>query len=113
MANTVCEVLLTDGVLQRPQHDCRGSGAMVDFFGIVRPLEDNAEISGIEYEAHRVMATHQMEQIARDAIAKFRLNSALIHHRVGFVATGEASVFVRTTSRNRAESYAANEWMME
>src|SRR4051812_8528855 len=102
MANPVCEVLLTQTALHRSHSPVHGSGALVDFLGIVRPLEGDTEISGIEYEAHPAMATHQMEQIARDAIARFELNSAIVHHRVGFVAAGEASVFVRTTSRNRA-----------
>lgn len=91
----------------------QGSGAIVDFFGAVRPLEDGHEISGIDYEAHQTMASHQMERIARDAIQRFNLDSAIVHHRIGFVPAGEASVFVRTTSRNRAEAYRANQWMMD
>ena len=112
MANPVCIVLLTDAPLQAPPGTHQGSGAIVDFFGAVRPLEDGREISGIDYEAHQAMASHQMEQIAGDAIQQFNLASAIVHHRVGFVPAGEASVFVRTTSRNRAEAYQANQWMM-
>jgi molybdopterin synthase catalytic subunit len=113
MANPVCEVLLTDAALQAPGALPYGSGAVVDFFGAVRPLEDGAEISGIDYEAHATMASHQMEQIARTAIQRFKLDGAIIHHRVGFVPAGEASVFVRTTSRNRNEAYRANQWIMD
>ena len=113
MANPVCEVLLTDAALQAPSGSYYGSGAVVDFFGAVRPLEGGREISGIDYEAHPAMASHQMEQIAHKAIQQFSLDSAVIHHRVGFVPNGEASVFVRTTSRNRTEAYRANQWMME
>jgi molybdopterin synthase catalytic subunit len=113
MANPVCEVLLTDDPL-RPGRDIPGgSGAIVDFFGVVRPLEGDREIGGIDYEAHETMAKHQLEMIAREAIVRFELTGAIVHHRVGFVPAGEASVFVRTTSRNRAESYQANAWMME
>ena len=113
MANPVCKVLLTDAPLQAPSGAHYGSGAIVDFFGAVRPLEDGGEISGINYEAHQAMASHQMEQIARDAIQQFNLDSAIVHHRLGFVPAGEASVFVRTTSRNRPEAYRANQWMMD
>jgi len=113
MANPVCEVLLTETALSPSAHDVPGSGAILDFLGVVRPLEQGREISGIEYEAHPAMARHQMEQIAGEAIAKFGLHSTLIHHRVGFVNAGEASVFVRTTSRNRADSYRANAWIMD
>lgn len=80
--------------------------------GLVRPLEDGHHISGIEYEAHPEMAAHQMEHIAREALTKFELDGVIIHHRTGFVKTGEPSVLVRTESRHRAESYRANEWIM-
>jgi len=113
MANPVCEVRLTDEPLRLPEHPCCGSGAVLDFLGVVRPLELNQQISGIDYEAHETMALHQMELIVREAVAKFGLDSAIIHHRTGFVAAGEPSVAVRTSSRHRAESYQANEWIME
>ncbi|HJT81834.1 MAG TPA: molybdenum cofactor biosynthesis protein MoaE [Chthoniobacterales bacterium] len=113
MANPVCKVLLTDAPLQAPPGTHYGSGAIVDFFGTVRPLEDGREISGIDYEANQSMASHQMERITRDAIQKFNLDGAVVHHRLGFVPAGQASVFVRTTSRNRAEAYRANQWMMD
>ena len=113
MAIPVCEVILTDAALRPPAQSHYGSGAIVDFFGAVRPVEGNGEISGIEYEAHQMMACHQLERIAREAIERFRLDCAIIHHRIGFVPAGEASVFVRTTSRNRAEAYRANQWMMD
>ena len=113
MANPVCEVRLTREPLQLPEHQCCGSGAVVDFFGVVRPQELKKEISGIDYEAHESMALHQLEVIARDAIAKFALDSVIVHHRIGFVAAGEASVAVRTSSRHRGESYLANEWIMD
>ena len=112
MANPVCEVLLTELPLHFLAIGC-GSGAVLDFFGVVRPLEEEREITGIEYEAHPKMAAHQLERIAQEAITEFGLNSAIIHHRTGFVSVGEASVFVRTTSRNRAESYRANQWIMD
>ena len=113
MANPVCEVLLTDTALLAESGAPYGSGASVDFFGMVRPQENDRELAGIDYEAHRPMATHHLERIAREAIIKFGLTGAIIHHRLGFVPVGEASVLVRTTSRHRGESYRANEWIME
>ena len=112
MANPVCKVLLTEAALRPPPYGAQGSGAVVDFLGLVRPLENGRQISGIEYEAHPEMAGHQMEQIAREALSKFELNGVTVHHRTGFVGTGEASVLVRTESKHRAESYQANQWIM-
>ena len=112
MANPVCEVFLTDAPLEPVALPTDGSGAILDFFGAVRLMENGHELSGIDYEAHREMAAHQLESIAREAATKFGLNSAIVRHRLGFVPVGEPSVFVRTASRNRGECYRANEWIM-
>src|SRR5947208_1031221 len=98
MANPVCEVLMTEGALQPPKAEYCGSGAVVDFFGVVRPLENGRPISGIDYEAHSAMASHQLKSIAAEAIEKFDLHTVVVHHRIGFVPIGEPSVFVRTAS---------------
>ena len=113
MANPVCEVLLTKTPLRPPDLLPHGSGGIVDFLGAVRPAEGQRAITGITYEAHCDMAAHQMEKIAREAAARFRLDQAMIHHRTGFVAVGEASVFVRTASPHRFEAYRASQWMMD
>ena len=86
---------------------------MVDFWGVVRALEDGREITGIDYEAHREMAEHQMRGIAESAASKFGLAKVVIHHRVGFVPAGEASVVVRVESVRRAAAFEANQWIMD
>ena len=60
MAISVCEVSITQSPLDLPARgNDSASGAIVDFWGVVRALEDGREITGIEYEAHRKMAEHQ------------------------------------------------------
>src|SRR4051812_5906266 len=103
MVNFVCEVLLTASPLAAASFaDVTETGAIVDFWGIVRRTEEDAEITGIEYEAHPTMADHQLRLIADEAVRGFDLQQLWIHHRVGFVAVGEASLFVRVGSRHRA-----------
>jgi molybdopterin synthase catalytic subunit len=87
MANFVCEVLLTNAPLRPPENDPLGVGAVVDFSGIVRSVEDGREIDGIEYEAHREMADHQLRQIADQ-------------------------VFLRVTSLHREEAFRASQWIV-
>ena len=89
------------------------AGAIVDFSGVVRGLEGETEISGIEYEAHRAMAEHQLRRIAEEAISKHGLSRVLIHHRIGFVPAGEASVIVRVESSRRLAAFSANQAIME
>ncbi len=75
-------------------------------------MEDGREISGIEYEAHEAMAQHQMEGIAQEAGAEFGLAEIYLHHRIGFVAAGEASLFLRVSSAHRAASYRGSAWLV-
>lgn len=114
MANPVCEVLLSETPLAPPRGDCPAeTGALVDFWGVVRITEDGAQISGIEYEAHRSMAEHQLRTVENDAAARFDLRQITICHRLGFVPTGEASLFVRVGSQHRAEAFRASAWIVD
>lgn len=114
MANSVCEVLVTQGQLNAPENGVDpAAGARVDFQGIVRGSEDGREIEGIDYEAHREMAEHQLRQIAEQATIQFGLRSVIIHHRIGFVAVGEPSLLMRVCSGHREEAFQASRWIVE
>ena len=108
MANSVCEILLTDAALKAPaQSGETAAGAIVDFFGVVRELEEGREIEGIDYEAHHTMAEHQLRSVAEKAAGKFRLKKVIVHHRVGFVRTGEASLFASDANLSTASPFGA------
>ena len=114
MANPACEVLVTEAPLDAPPQNHRGdAGAINDFWGVVRRLEGGREIIGIEYEAHREMAEHQLRQIAEQAVEKFRLQLVIIHHRIGFIAVGEPSLFLRVASPHRSEGFRAGQWIVD
>ena len=122
MANSVSQVLLTEGRLDAPKEDLDPStslrtsldaGAVLDFWGVVRELEDGRKIEGIDYEAHKAMAEHQMKVIADAAAETFRLNQVVLHHRVGFVRAGEASLFLRVSAQHRAAAFEASKWIVD
>jgi molybdopterin synthase catalytic subunit len=115
MANAVCEVFLTEARLETPaQGDVRpGVGAVVDFQGIVREMETGQRIKGIDYEAHPAMARHQMKEIADAAVEKFGLDGVVLHHRTGFVRSGEASLFLRVSAAHRGEAFEASKWIVD
>ena len=114
MANSLCEVLLTEVCLKAPARDVDlSAGAIVDFWGAVRGLEDGRQIEGIEYEAHRAMAEHQLGLVAEEAVKKFRLEQVIVHHRIGFVGTGEASLFLRVGAQHRAAGFEASQWIVD
>ena len=114
MANPVSEVLLTETLLEVPKaRSGLGEGAVVDFRGVVRPLEEGKKIEGLEYETHAEMAEHQLRLLADEAVKKFGLQLVQIHHRIGFVVAGETSLFLRVMAPHRAEAFQASQWLVE
>jgi molybdopterin synthase catalytic subunit len=114
MANIVCEILVTESPLEAPAKNLHGdAGAMVEFWGVVRRFEDGREIDGINYEAHREMAQHQLKRIAEQAAEQFGLNLVAIHHRIGFTAVGEPSLIVSVASPHRDEAFRAAQWIVD
>jgi molybdopterin synthase catalytic subunit len=114
MAISVCEVSLTESplVLPEPDNDPQ-AGAVVVFWGAVRSTEAGQEITGIEYEAHRAMAEHQMRLVAESASEKFEAREIIIRHRIGFVPAAQPSVVVRVTSGHRGAAFGASQWIMD
>jgi molybdopterin synthase catalytic subunit len=114
MGNSVCEVLLVAAKLETPeQGENFESGAIVDFWGVVRRSEDGREIKGIDYEVNRPMAEHQFRLIAETAVEKFQLNKVIAHHRIGFVAAGEASLWLQVAAGHRAAAFEASKWIVD
>lgn len=114
MAISVCEVSITQSPLDLPARENNAAaGAIVDFWGVVRALEEGKEITGIEYEAHRPMAEHQMRRLAETAIGKFGLTKVIIRHRIGFVPAAEASIVVHVESARRSAAFSASQWIMD
>jgi molybdopterin synthase catalytic subunit len=114
MAISVCEVSLTESALVLPERpDDPQAGAVVVFWGAVRSIEDGREITGIEYEAHRAMAEHQMRLVAESAAEKFDVREIFLRHRIGFVPAAEPSVVVRVASGHRGAAFAASQWIMD
>ncbi len=114
MANCDCDVALVSGPLGFISPETTlGAGAIVEFFGNVRPLENGEQIDGIEYEAHREMAEHQLRKIAQEAAERFNLLMIKLHHSVGFVAVGETSLFLRVAAAHRGAAFEASRWIVD
>lgn len=114
MAISISEISLTDAPLPPPGFlQADGAGAVVDFWGIVRALEDGAVLLGINYEVHRAMAEHQMKALVERAIRDFSLTALCLRHRVGFVPVAEASLFLRVASSHRPAVFGAAQWLID
>jgi molybdopterin synthase catalytic subunit len=101
-----CEIRITREPLNAGRLDfSQNEGAVVDFFGVVRAAENDRIIDGIEFEAFEAMAERQLVLIAEEARDRYRLALVIIHHRIGYVRAGEASLFVRATARHRGAAF--------
>jgi molybdopterin synthase catalytic subunit len=108
------DVKLTTEPLSRlnPEFSDR-DGALVDFFGVVRGIENEQPIDGIEYQAFVEMAEIELKRIAEIARKDFMLGLVLIHHRIGFVPVGEPSLFVRVSASHRDTAFTGCQYIIE
>jgi molybdopterin synthase catalytic subunit len=111
-----CEILITGNAIVVPAaaDDAVACGAVIDFFGIVRPMEEEQRIEGIDYEAHPRMAEKELRAIVDEAAALHpAMRACRLAHRVGFVPAGEVSLFLRVGSPHRDAAYAASRALIE
>lgn len=114
MANAFCEIFISEKPLDlTPAALQPNAGAVVDFLGVVRGVEEGENITGIFYEAHQEMALHQLRKISEAAREKFGCEQILLHHRIGFVPVAEPSLFVRVTAKHRGSAFDACRWIIE
>ncbi|CAE6519009.1 unnamed protein product [Rhizoctonia solani] len=109
-----------------------GAGALAVFVGTTRDNFNGKEVTRLEYEAYSKLAIKSMAKIARDArqlkipphdfgptsSTPASTNATLltriaIHHRLGEVPVGEASIVIAVTSPHRRESFYVCEWILE
>jgi MoaE-MoaD fusion protein len=83
------------------------AGAVATFTGTVRRQSRGREVTHLEYEAYAEMAEDVMARLAGDLEARYDLCSVAIHHRVGRLEVGEASVVIAVSAPHRQDALAA------
>ena len=89
------------------------AGANVLFVGTTRRLTGDVATCRLVYEAHEPLARGQLERLRAAAVTRFGLTRCVVHHRLGAVAVGEASVAIAASAAHRREAFAAAEWLMD
>jgi MoaE-MoaD fusion protein len=91
-----------------------GHGAVVTFIGRARDTSDDGRrVLELEYEAYPEMAERVLDEIAREATARWPGLAAEVVHRVGLVPLGEAAVVIVTAAAHRSDAYEANRFVIE
>ena len=83
------------------------AGAVATFLGAVRRESRGQTVLYLEYEAYAEMAEDVMAQIAAELEQSYDLWAVAIHHRVGRVEIGEASVAIAVSAPHRQDALAA------
>ena len=89
----------------------QGAGAVVTFTGIVR--DNGGTLAAMEIEHYPGMTERAIGQIVEQAMARWSLADALVIHRHGRLAAGEAIMMVATAAPHRADAFAAAEFLMD
>jgi len=88
-------------------------GAVVTFLGLVRNHNAGRSVRYLEYEAYEPLALKAFERIASEIATRWPDTRLALHHRVGRLAIGDASVAIATRSPHRANAYAACRYAIE
>ena len=93
--------------------DNPGVGAIASFIGVVRDLNEGADVATMTLEHYPGMTEKALEGIVAQARARWDLIDVLVVHRVGELKPTDPIVLVVVTSAHRGEAFAACEFVMD
>ena len=93
--------------------DAGANGAVVTFLGLVRNHNLGRRVLYLEYEGYEPLAIRAFERIAGETAARWPGVRLALHHRIGRLEIGEASVAIATASAHRADAFAACRYAIE
>jgi molybdopterin synthase catalytic subunit len=88
-------------------------GAVASFVGIVRDLNEGADVAAMTLEHYPGMTEKALDGIVAQARQRWDLYDVLVIHRVGELRPTEPIVLVVVASAHRGEAFAACEFVMD
>ena len=90
-----------------------GIGAVATFAGLVRAENLGRTVTHLDYEAYEPLAVRSFARIADEIADTWPDATVGVHHRVGRVDIGEASIVIVAVSAHRAAAFAACRYVIE
>jgi MoaE-MoaD fusion protein len=90
-----------------------GYGAVVTFIGTTRRENRGRNVERLEYEAFEPLALKTIGLIADEAAGYWPAARIAVHHRLGPVACGEASIVIVAGSPHRTDAFQACRYAIE
>ena len=113
----VRDALSLDAVAALVEGDRRGRGegcgAVCTFLGVVRATHQGRRVTHLEYEAHEALAERAFQRIGEEIAVQWPGATVAIHHRIGRLDVGEASVAIAAASAHRAEAFQVCRYAIE
>ena len=88
-------------------------GAVATFLGLVRNHNAGRSVRYLEYEAYEALALKSFQRISAEIAERWPSARLALHHRIGRLEIGEASVAIATRSPHRGDAYAACRYAIE
>jgi molybdopterin synthase catalytic subunit len=88
-------------------------GAVTTFIGLARNHNAGRRVRYLEYEAYEPLALRAFERILAEAAGRWPEVALALHHRIGRVEVGEASVAIAAASAHRGDAFAACRYAIE
>jgi molybdopterin synthase catalytic subunit len=88
-------------------------GAIASFVGVVRDLNEGADVAEMTLEHYPGMTEKALEKIVEEARARWDIYDALVVHRVGTLKPTDQIVLVVVASAHRGEAFQACEFLMD
>ena len=91
----------------------RATGALVSFVGIAREFSESFSVERITLEHYPGMTERCLEDIGRQALARWSLQAVRIIHRYGELQPGDRIVLVATASTHRDAAFDACRFIID
>ena len=89
------------------------NGAVAVFLGLVRNHNLGRRVHYLEYEAYEPLALRAFERIAEEIAGRWPGARLALHHRVGRLELGEASVAIVAATPHRGDAFSACRYAIE
>ncbi|HWN86253.1 MAG TPA: molybdenum cofactor biosynthesis protein MoaE [Vicinamibacterales bacterium] len=88
-------------------------GAVTSFVGLVRQNNLGRAVAFLEYEAYEPLAVRGLQRIVDEVKTSWPNAKLAVHHRIGRLALGEASIVIVAASPHRGDAFSACRYTIE
>lgn len=91
----------------------KGLGAIVNFVGVVRDVNEQQQVAIMELEHYPGMTEKCIAEMTADALERWQLDGITVIHRVGKLSPGEQIVLVAVSAKHRGDAFSGCEFIID